>query len=416
MHPIHTHQFSNGLWLVAEPMPAAASLAMTLLTPAGTAAESSGRQGVAAVLGEMLFRGAGDRDARAHSDALDQLGVQRSVDVQRQHMTLSATMLGPRLGEALPLLCDMVRRPLLAEASLEPARDLALQDLDALEDTPQDKTFIELRRLHLPAPFNRSSLGVREHIEALDIADVRAFARGRLVPGGAVLAFAGKLDWAELRDLVESRFGDWRGDAATPAAAADALRGYGHVKADSTQVHIGLAYDAVEETDPRSMLQRAAVAVLSGGMSGRLFTQVREKRGLCYAVFSRYAADQHRGMVLAYAGTTTARAQETLDVLTGELRRLGDGVDRGEFERAVVGMKSSLIMQGESTPARSGALAADQAVRGRPRSLGELAAEVDALSLEALNDFVAGHRPGEMTTVTIGPAALHLPQSVGAQA
>jgi predicted Zn-dependent peptidase len=157
------------------------------------------------------------------------------------------------------------------------------------------------------------------------------------------------------------------------------------------------------------MLQRAAVAVLSGGMSGRLFTEVREKRGLCYAVFSRYAADQHRGMVLAYAGTTTARAQETLDVLVGELRRLSDGVRRDEFDRAVVGMKSHLIMQGESTPARSGALAADQAVRGRPRSLDELAKEVDALDFDQLNRFVATHRPGEMTTVTIGPAALKLP-------
>lgn len=414
MHPIHTHQLSNGLWLIAEPMPGASSLAMTLLTSAGTAAEPTDRQGVAAVLAEMLFRGAGERDARAHSDALDQLGVQRSVDTQRQHLALSATMLGPRLDEALPLLCDMVRRPLLSEASLGPARDLALQDLDALEDTPQDKTFIELRRLHLPPPFNRSSLGVREHIEAMGIEDVRTFAAGRLVPRGAVLAFAGRLDWPALRELVERHFGDWRGEAPMPTPDAEALRGYGHVKADSTQVHIGLAYDAIVETDPRSMLQRAAAAVLSGGMSGRLFTQVREKRGLCYAVFARYAADQHRGMMLAYAGTTTARAQETLDVLAGELRRLSEGVDRGEFERAVVGMKSSLIMQGESTPSRSGALAADQAVRGRPRSLDELAAEVDALTFEALNDFVAANRPGEMTTVTIGPAALRLPEAATA--
>lgn len=415
MHAIHTHRLSNGMWLIAEPMPGAASLAMTLLTPAGTAAEPDERQGVAAVLAEMLFRGAGDRDARAHSDALDQLGVQRSVDAQRQHLALSATMLGPRLEDALPLLCDMVRRPLLAEASLAPARDLALQDLDALEDTPQDKTFIELRRRHLPSPFNRSSLGVREHIEALNIDHVRSFA-DRLAPGGAVLAFAGCLDWPALRGMVERCFGDWRGEASTPTSEAQALRGYGHVKADSTQVHIGLAYDAVVETDPRSMLQRAAAAVLSGGMSGRLFTQVREKRGLCYSVFARYAADQHRGMMLAYAGTTAARAQETLDVLAGELRRLSEGAQRDEFQRAVVGMKSHLIMQGESTPARSGALAADQAVRGRPRSLDELAAEVDALTFDALNDFLAANTPGEMTTVTIGPAALRLPEAVAADA
>lgn len=414
MHPIHAHQFSNGLWLVAEPMAGAASVAMSWLTPAGTASEPDDRQGVTAILSEMIFRGAGDLDARAHSDALDQLGVQRSVHVRRHHMVLGATMLGTRLAEAMPLLIDMVRRPRLDEASLPPARDLALQDLDALEDTPQDKTFIELNARHLPSPFNRSALGRRADIERLDIDAVRAFARQRLTPDGAVLAFAGRLDWPMLRGHVEALLGDWQGRTSRRESGAAALRGYGHIEAESTQVHIGLAHDAVLLTDPHSMRQRVAVAVLAGGMSGRLFTEVREKRGLCYSVFARYVGDQHHGLVQAYAGTTVARAQETLDVLTHELRRLSTGVERDEFERAIVGMKSSLIMQGESTSTRAETLAADQAARGRPRSLDDVAAELNALTLDQLNDFLAEQPPGEITTVTIGPRELSCPQAAAA--
>ena len=174
-------------------------------------------------------------------------------------------------------------------------------------------------------------------------------------------------------------------------------------------MHIALAYPTVAETDPDSVTQQAAVAALSGGMSGRLFTEVREKRGLVYAVSASYAGQKDRGDIMAYAGTTAPRAQETLDVLTSELRRLSDGIAQDEFDRAVVGMKSRLVMQGESTSARASAIATDQYLYGRPKSLGEHAAEVDAVTLERVNEFVASRRPERMTVTTLGPAPLQTP-------
>ena len=141
-------------------------------------------------------------------------------------------------------------------------------------------------------------------------------------------------------------------------------------------------------------------------MSGRLFTEVREKRGLCYAVYAAYASHKRIGAMLAYAGTTAARAQETLDVLEGELRKLSLGVDESEFRRAIVGMKSRLVMQGESTGARAGAIAGDQVVLGRPRTLEELTERVDHVTFERLNEYLKNHPPGAMTTVTIGPSPL----------
>lgn len=406
MGEIYQHQLKNGLWLVAEPITGAQSLAMSFLTPAGVAQEPADQLGVSGLLAEMVCRGAGGLDAKAHSDAMDQLGVQRGTGVETMHLHLGATMIGSNLPKALPLLLDMIHRPSLEPAALEPSRDLALQALDALEDEPQQKVFNELRKQHFPQPFGRSSLGRREHLEAMKIDQVKGYWRRSFVPGGSVLGFAGRFDWPWLKDQVEQLLGGWQGSLPEPTTTDKPPRGYQHLTAQSAQVHIGLAYEALPEPDPESILQRAAVAVLSGGMSGRLFTEVREKRGLCYSVFASYGGQKRYGVVMSYAGTTVPRAQETLDVLVGELRRLSQGVEKDEHERAVVGMKSRLVMQGESTSARAHAIAADQYLYGRPRSLEELAAKVDAVTFDRLNAYIREHPPGPMTITTIGPEKL----------
>lgn len=400
------HRFDNGLWLLAEPVPGAQSLAMSLLTPAGLSREPQERQGVAPLLAEMINRGAGDLDARAHNDALDYLGINRGTSVETHHLNISATMIGSQASRALPLLFDMVLRPMLAESALEPSRDLALQSLDALDDEPQQKVFIELRHRHYGEPFGRSPLGKREDIEKVSIGDVCSYAKTAFVPSGSILGFAGKFDWNELKDQVGDLTAGWKGSIEPYDTPSRGARGYTHQTADTTQVHIGLAYDALPETAENSIYQRAAIAVLSGGMSGRLFTEVREKRGLCYSVYASYTAGKTRGSVFSYAGTTAPRAQETLDVLTGEIRRLADGIKEDEFTRAIVGMKSRLVMQGESTHSRAHAIAFDQYLFGRPRSLDELSKRVDAVKLADVNKFVLENPPPPMTLVTIGPSAL----------
>ncbi|MFP4144735.1 MAG: M16 family metallopeptidase [Phycisphaeraceae bacterium] len=408
MEAIYREQLPNGLWLLGEPIEAAQSLSMNFLLPAGTSQEPADRLGVSSMLAEMMIRGAGGLTGREHSEALERLGVQRDTAVHTRHIQFSATMIGAKLGEALPLLTDMVRRPNLSEDALEPSRALCVQSIDALADEPQQRVMLEIQNRHHPAPLDRSPLGQREHLVAMSLEDVRAFQQRCFVPTGSILAFAGNFDWEQLRARVIELLGDWEGaiDEAKPAEAPQ--RGYAHHDAKTTQVHIGLAYDAVPESSEDSMKQRAAAAVLSGGMSSRLFTEVREKRGLCYAVMAAYAAQRDRGAMLGYAGTTSERAQDTLDVFVGELKRLSRGVEQSEFDRAVVGMKSRLVMQGESTRARAGAIARDQFVLGRPRPLAELEKKVDELSVEQLNAFVAAHPPTELTIVTIGPSQLRV--------
>lgn len=406
MSQIHHVELPNGLHLVAQPMPGTQSLAMTMLLPAGAAHEPQGQQGVATVLSEMICRGAGNLDAKAHSDALDLLGVQRSTSVESTRLRLDATMIGSKMAEALPLLMDMVLRPQLPESALAPSVDLATQAIESLDDEPQQKVFYTLRQKHDRAPYNRSPLGEIEHLEKLTRDDVAAFHKAAFVPGGSVLALAGNFEWQDLASLVHNLVDDWQGKRDDPAPQPVPKRGYTHVEAPTGQVHIGLAYDALPEADEASMLQRAAVEVLSGGMSGRLFTQVREKRGLCYAVYASYNSQKNRSAVLSYAGTTAPRAQETLDVMIGELRGLFGNISQSEFDRAKVGMKSRLIMQGESTSARASAIASDQAQLGRARTLTELAARIDGLTLDKLNAWTTANPPGAMTLVTIGPDPL----------
>ena len=147
----------------------------------------------------------------------------------------------------------------------------------------------------------------------------------------------------------------------------------------------------------------AAVSVLSGGMSGRLFTEVREKRGLCYAVGARYHTLKQFAGISCYAGTTPDKAQETFDVITAEFARLCDGISEDEMQRAKVGLKSSLIMQSESSSARAGGIASDYYLLGRVRSIQEIKDKLEATSVDSVVSFLGKNRFADYTIMTIGP-------------
>src|SRR5207249_5207122 len=189
-------------------------------------------------------------------------------------------------------------------------------------------------------------------------------------------------------------------DYRPPAGGKD------HLSKETTQTQIAIAYASVPFGDAGYYAAQGAVQVLSGGMSARLFTEVREKRGLCYAVWATYTTFKDRASVLCYAGTTNERAQETLDVTLGELQRLQDGIAVDEVERVQAGLKSSLIMQEESTSARAGTLASDWYYLKRVRSLDEIQAAVQALSPAAIVAHLKRWPPRDFTIVTLGPNAL----------
>src|SRR5262249_16725678 len=179
-----------------------------------------------------------------------------------------------------------------------------------------------------------------------------------------------------------------------------------HLAKETTQTQIAIAYPSVPIGQPEYYAAMGAVNVLSGGMSSRLFTEVREKRGLCYAVWASYQTFKDRASVICYAGTTNERAQETLDVTLHELKRLQDGIEAEEVERVQAGLKSSLIMQEESTSARAGTLASDWYYLGRVRTFDEIQSAINALTPDGILQHLRNCPPRNFTIVTLGPHEL----------
>lgn len=404
--PAHSHQLDNGLTLIGEPSDAFESAAFTLLTPSGCRYDPADRLGLASMTCEMMMRGAGKRDSHALVNDLDALGVEHSESVGVSHATFSACTLADSLDEALSLYADVVRRPHLPADQLEAGRLVCLQEVHGVEDEPSQKLMNELRLRHYPAPWGRASCGTEAGLSAIGQEEIADFYAANYRPNDAILAVAGRFDWDEMVSLAERLFGDWQ-PAAEPQRKPDRPpRGNDHVPFDGSQCHIGIAYPTITYRDRDYFQAWSAVGVLSSGMSSRLFTEVREKRGLCYTVYASLQSQVDRAGVFCYAGTTAERAQETLDVTLSELVRLADGVTAEELGRLKARIKSALILQQESTSARAGTLARDWRHLGRIRSLQEVGELVDAVTADTINDFLTRNPPRDFTIVTLGPEPL----------
>lgn len=404
------HRLDNGLTLVGEPVDGFQSAAFSLMVPAGCRHDPKRQLGLANLTCEMALRGAGDRDSRAVVSDLDALGVERGESVGLSHTSLWASTLSENLPAAMSIYADLVRRPHLPEDQFEAGRQVCLQELRGIEDEPSQKLMEELRRRHYGDPCGRAASGTIESVESLKISDIRHFQHQRYAPDSAILAVAGAFDWDATVDHVERLFGGWVNNGAPTEIEETPGPGDGHVNYDSSQAHIGIAYPSTPYNHADYFQAWGANGVLSSGMSSRLFTEVREKRGLCYTVYASLQTQHDRAAVFCYAGTTAERAQETLDVTYGELVRLADGVTPAELSRLKARMKSALIMQQESTHARAGVLARDWRHLGRIRSLAEVNDLVDAVTADTINDYLQRNPPSDFTIVTLGPQPLSMPK------
>ena len=182
--------------------------------------------------------------------------------------------------------------------------------------------------------------------------------------------------------------------------------GITHLKKDSAQVHIALAHRSVTPSSPHYYPARLAESVLSGGMSSRLFVEVRDKRGLAYHASTRYVTLRDHAGLFTYVGTPPDRAQETLAVTVRELRRLGEGIEEAEIVRSRTQLKSSLIMQGESVVARAGAIVSDWYHLGRVRTLEELSAAIDRVTIPEVLEYLRLYPAERFSGLIIGPEPL----------
>jgi predicted Zn-dependent peptidase len=409
---IHTHTYDNGLVLLAESMPSLESAAFTFRVPGGCIYEPDNRGGLSSLTCEMALRGSGSRDNHAFVDDLDNLGVERGESVADAHVSYSGATLAKNLLPTLAIYADLLRKPHLPEDQLEASKLVVLQELSAVEDEPSQKVMLELRRLHYPDPWGRPSQGDEPGIRNSTAADIRKFYEQNYRPNDTILGVAGRIDWPVLRDQVGKLFADWKSVPATTPREREPGAKRSHLPHESNQTQIGIAYPSIPYRHPDYFQAWGAVGVLSGGMSSRLFTEVREKRGLCYTVYASHNTLRDRGSVMCYAGTTAERAQETLDVTLGELKRLADGIASQELDRLKARIKSALIMQQESSSSRSSSIARDWYYLGRVRPLEEVSRLVDALSQDSINAYLSQHPPHDFTIVTLGQQALEVPVEI----
>jgi predicted Zn-dependent peptidase len=390
-------------------MPGVQSAAMMLMLPAGASNDPPDRTGAASVLAELVLRGAGDRDSRQLTDHLDSLGLQRSTSAGVHHTRFAAAGVADNVMQSLDVFADIVQRPHLPEVGFVAARDLALQALAGIDDEPRQKVFIKLREWHWPNPFGRNPMGTKDDLEKLSLDFCKSDFADRYHAKDAIISFAGNINFDETKSAVAKHFGKWSGKRSDPIKLLPPPGRYHFEPQKSEQTHIGIAYPSVPENHADFYTARMAVEVLSGGMSGRLFTEVREKRGLVYNVGASFASQKGYGSIMGYAGTSNDRAQATLDCFVHELHRLSDGVEQDELDRAKIGLKASIIMSGESSAARAGAISHDFFMRGRIRTLDEISKALDAVSIERINEYLKKNKPGPFTIVIVGPMELKLP-------
>ena len=397
------HILKNGMVLLGERMEGVQSAAFGFMLPAGAALLPAGCCGAGNVIADWVFRGAGDRDSRQLGDALDGLGLHRAGSVGSSHITIGAALEAGNLAQALELYADIILEAHLKEDQFELARQLAIDGVHALDDDPRQKVMLKLQEQFYPPPLGRSTMGHISELEALTVENTRQIMKNNFNLSQTIFAVAGKYDFDAICTEMADMFETGETTSLEPVALGCRAGKYTHLGSDSAQVHIGLMTETVKPTDKDYYNARIAVSVLSGGMSARLFTEVREKRGLCYAIGARYRGLKDTAGIACYAGTTPEKAQETLDCVIGEFNRLSEGISEEEIKRAKVGLKSSLILQSESSSSRAGGIGSDYYILGRVRSLDEIKDKIEQTSVDSVLGFLRETKFKDFTVVTIGP-------------
>ncbi len=399
-------ELDNGIVILGAPMETVQSAAFGFLLPAGAARLAEGLGGGANVISDWVFRGAGDRDSRALSDAMDGLGLHRSSAVGTSFVSIGAALEAGNLATALDLYCDVISSPHLDPNEYEPARQLALEEVVALDDDPRHKVMLALRGQFYPSPLGRSTLGDIESLQSMTADQLTTVVEQQVTAGPLIMAVAGRYDFERVVDQIRERLGQRPCQPLPEIEIGQRGQKVTHLPNEGAQVHIGMMTETVTPEHSDYYLARAAISILSGGMSSRLFTEVREKRGLCYAVGARYHGLKQTAGITCYAGTTPDKAQETYDVICHEFSHLHEGLSNEELERAKIGLKASLVMQSESSSSRVGAIASDYYMLGRMRTLDEIKDAIDAVTQADLEAFLVKQNMSDFTVVTIGPSSI----------
>lgn len=396
-------RLDNGLTVITEEVPTVASVSYSLSCRGGIIYDAQERIGESLILAEMLSRGANTMNAVELSDAFDNGGILHSESCSGGRFTLRGSLLNDQLELTLNLLSSMILTPHLPEQDIDSIRSLLLFDIDSLSDNPSRRALVELGARYYPAPFNRPSMGEREGLMNVNLKSIKTLWSNVFRPEGAVLSIAGNVSRKEVLVLVDKYFSSWKGRGIDPVSFGKVGElGRTHISQETAQTQIVFCYPAMKFGEPGYYAARMLIEALSGGMYGRLFTEVREKRGLCYSVWASFGATSQYGTVTAYCGTTPERAAECLEVMQGEFDRALGTISKEELFRARANVKAGLIIGEESPAARASSNGYEWWTHKRIRSIDEIMDALNRVDSSAIDDFLHTYPHSAKTIVTLG--------------
>ncbi len=394
----------SGINVVTDTMPHLETASLGVWVASGSRDERLNEHGISHLLEHMAFKGTRRRSARQIAEEIEAVGGDLNAATSAETTAYYARVLKADVPLALDVLADILSDPTFDREELAREQSVIVQEIGAVADTPDDLIFEHLNAIAFPdQPLGRSILGTAKTVRSFHDGTLRDYLGRHYRAPDIVVAAAGAVDHAAVVADVEQRFASFTGPAS-PIAEPAKFGGGSHVeKRELEQVHIAMALPGVAVTDPTLYSLQAFTNILGGGMSSRLFQEARERRGLCYSIYSFHIPYSDTGMFGLYAGTDAADTSELMRVIVGEIAGTADTLSEPEIARSKAQMKAGLLMALESSGARIEQLARQMITRGRPMPLAELVEKVEAVTVETAR--AAGRAliaRGKMATAVLG--------------
>ena len=379
---VEVTRLPSGLSVVTDRMPHLESASLGVWAGAGSRNEAPDEHGISHLLEHMAFKGTKRRTSRQIAEEIEAVGGDLNASTSAESTGFYARVLKADVPLALDVLSDILSEPTFEPEELRREQNVIVQEIGAVEDTPDDLVFERLHETAFPKqPLGRSILGTPETVRSFNSARIRAYLSRNYRAPDMLVAAAGAVEHERIVAEAEKRFASFIGPAAPAPEPAHFGGGTRVETRDLEQVHIALALQGLAVRDEQLYSLQVFTSVLGGGMSSRLFQEVRENRGLCYAIHAFHMPYSDTGMFALYAGTDEADAPELMRVAIDQIAIATETLNEAEVARAKAQMKAGLLMALESSEARLGQIARQMLAYGRPIPLDEIVAKVDAVTV-----------------------------------
>jgi predicted Zn-dependent peptidase len=374
----------TGLTVVTDAMPHLETASLGVWVGAGSRDERPDEHGISHLLEHMAFKGTARRTARQIAEEIEAVGGDLNAATSIESTAYYARVLRADVPLALDVLSDILAAPAFDPNELKREQNVIVQEIGAAEDTPDDLIWDRLQETaYTGQPIGRSILGTPVTVRSFDRERLAHYLQRNYRGGDMVISAAGAIDHKQVVAEVEQKFASFNGAAAPAPEQARFIGGSRIESRELEQVHIALAMHGLPQRDPTLYSMQVFTNVLGGGMSSRLFQEVREQRGLCYSIYSFHAPYTDTGMFGLYAGTDAADVAELMRVVVGEIHAAAETISEAEVSKAKAQMKAGLLMALESSGARAEQLARQMFAWGRVIPLDELVARIEAVSVES---------------------------------